>query len=804
MFDSWPRRLLSELPISTSQGKSFTTSCFGGLSCVLAVILCLGFAFVGFCNELPMVSVPLGFEISGIDNKNSWVSANGIFAFGFLERDGDENDGFVVGVRYNLGETKVANIPIWTIGGGVRVSRNSTFRLDGDGRMILFENPNGAMVWSSNTSNAGVQKASLLDNGNLVLLDTGGKVLWQSFSSPTNTLLPSQSFHFPQNLRAPSTKSVSSYYSFVIHQSGELALMWENNVTYWRSHSYSSASVKEARFTGDGVLGLYNDAGKAVWSITSKDVGDPRVVLRHLRIDSDGNLRIYGWDDVLQIWRVGWQAVEDQCKVFASCGLYSLCQYNSTGPVCDCLYSFNWGTDAPSMDLGGSGSGCKKMVDLSNCRTRTSMLPIRQTVLYGLYPPEDVEMMLSEKACKEYCSNDTACFAVTAKNDGSGLCTIKRTSFISGYRSPSHPANSFLKVCLVPQAVAAQESESNGQGNAESVSMSSGRFMAQRGSQKKFIGAIVLIVLVTVLVILTLEFLLVLYIYHRKKVQTQARFPFGKDAQMNPHYSILIRLSFEEIKKLTENFSNQLGPSIFKGVLPNKALVIAKVLNNVVVSEKDFRAAISTLGRMHHRNLVPLKGFCFEPKHKLILYDYMPKGSLDRWLFDAELDRNEENWQHRFNIALGVSRALSYLHSECQQCIAHGCLKLENILLDENLVPKLTDFGLQSLLQMDGASSSESLPEKDIYMLGKLLLQIVTCKRDTPGDNFQSIIEKLNQEPKFQAIEDWKGVETVVKIAFWCMQKHPFSRPSSGEVVKVLEGNLSVHSPPLGHENQMD
>ena len=792
-------QLCSETPIRHFGGKSF----------VLAVILLLGFAFSGSCDVVPMVSVPLGFEISGFDSSRIWVSHNGVFAFGFLEgcEKVDGVDGFVVGIGYNLG-TRAANKPVWTIGGGLRVSENSTLRLSMDGRLVLVENPNGLVVWSSNTSGLGVQKASLLDNGNLVLLGNADKVLWESFNSPTSTLLPGQSLHFPQTLRAPSTKTISSYYSFVIRGSGELALVWENNVTYWRSHAQLSSSVivKEARFDSNGVLGLFDSANRTVWSKSSKDFEDPSLVWRHLRIDSDGNLRIYSWDNAIRAWRVGWQAVEDQCNVFGSCGLYSLCGYNSTGPVCDCLYedSLNLGTGSYGMDSGSFG--CKKMVDLGNCKMNTSMMVLKRTVLYGLYPPQDVDIMLSEEACREYCSNDTTCIAVTSKNDGSGLCTIKRTSFISGYRNPSVPATSFLKVCLVPQAVLAHGA--NPHGNSGQIQMLSKRYFAYGANSKKFVEAIALIVLVTLVGFLTMEMFVFWFIHRRRKIEAQTRIPFGKDAQMNSHYSVLIRLSFEEIKELTANFATQLGPSVFKGVLPNKTPVVAKVLNNVVASEKDFRVAVSTLGGTHHRNLVSLKGFCFEPEHKFLLYEYIPNGSLDELLFSTKWNQNEVDWQQRLDIALGVARALAYLHTECQTCIAHGNMKLENVLLDEKLVPKLMDFGLQSLLQEEPASSSESPSERDIYMFGVMLLQTLTCQRDVHGDNLHHLIDKMNQEQKLKGSEEWEGVERVVRIALWCMQNQPFLRPSIGEVVKVLEGTLSVDKPPSAfpfrRESRMD
>ncbi|KAF8395999.1 hypothetical protein HHK36_017610 [Tetracentron sinense] len=804
MYGIWRNQLKSRIPIKRFEGKLCESYCFGGFGSVLAVILVSGFVICGVCEDFPMVSVPLGFEISGYERSRSWVSENGVFAFGFLDDYLKDDGGFVVGVRYNLG-SKSANVPVWTLGGGVRVSENSTFRLSMDGRLVLFDNTNGLVVWSSNTTSLGIQTVSLLNNGNLVLMGIGNKLLWESFNNPTNTLLPGQSLHFPQGLRAPSTSSISSYYNLLIRRSGDLALVWENNVTYWSSHLASSVVVKEARFESNGVIGLFDATGNTVWFKSSKDFKDPSVVLRHFRVDSDGNLRIYSWDNVLHAWKVGWQAVENQCDVFGSCGLYSICGYNSTGPICECLFQDSLNSEAglPGMDSGTYG--CKKMVDLGNCKMGTSMSVLKQTVLYGLYPPHDVDIMFSEEACKEYCSKDTSCLAVTAKNDGSGLCTIKKTSFVSGYRSPSVPATSFLKVCLVPQAVSTRSANSHS--NASPIPLSSERSISHTNSSKNFVVAVAAIVLVTVSIFVTMEMLVFWLIYQRRHIKAQRRIPFGKDAQMNSHYSALIRLSFEEVKELTTDFMDQLGPTVFKGVLPNRTPVVAKVLDTVVASERDFRMAVSTLGGTHHRNLVPLKGFCFESKHKLLLYEYIPNGSLDNWLFNMKQDSNGVNWQQRIDIALGVARALAYLHTECQQCIAHGNLKLENVLLDEKLVPKVTDFGLQSLLGMVTVSSSESLPERDIYMFGEMLLQIVMCKRDIPGGNLYHLVNKMYQEGKSEGSEEWE-VERALRIALWCMQDQPFLRPSIGEVVKVLEGTLSVDKPPSSSafrkEKQMD
>lgn len=775
MCVSWLSEQLSGQSANFFRGKSLKKCCLPLL--LLLCFLCLPEVVIS-ADSTTMASVNLGFELNAMDRDKNWVSENGVFAFDFLEIDDDDvDDIYVVGIRYNNLGNRGANIPVWTVGGGIKVNLNTTFRLDLDGRLILMNNSSRIINWSSNTSTLGVQKATLLNNGNLVLLNSKDEVMWQSFNSPTTTLLPNQSLHYPQNLRAPPTM-VSSYYILAVSEGGELELVWEHNVTYWRSHF----SSKEARFDSSGVLGLYDDHDQVVWSVSPKDYGDSSVTLRHLRIDQDGNLRIYSWDNVSRIWKTVWQAVEDQCNVFASCGLYSVCGYNSSGPVCDCLYS-----DSLIDGSDSGGPGCKKMTDLGNCRMHTSMLVMKQTVLYGLYPSNDVEMLLSEVACKGFCSNDTSCIAATSMNDGSGRCTIKRTTFISGYKTSYIHAVSFLKVCSVPQAAAA-----NRHVNADSISSPGGRV-----STNKLIGAIALIVILTLLVIVSVQILGFWFLYHRRKIKVRTRIPFGKDAQMNPHYSILIRLSFEEIKELTNNFGNQLGASVFKGVLPNKTPIVAKVLKDVVVSEKEFRVTVSTLSGTHHRNLVSVKGFCFEQGNKCLLYEYVQNGSLDKWLFNPKRDHNNEQiWQQKLDIALGVARAIAYLHSECQKCITHGNLKLENVLLDENLAPKVTDFGLEDLITKNAASSSESPSERDIYMLGQMLLQIVTCKRDILGEDMQKVLDEVNQEHKFVGDDNLEAVERIVRISFWCMQSQPFLRPSIGEVVKVLEGTLSVDRPP--------
>ncbi|KAF5819942.1 putative bulb-type lectin domain-containing protein [Helianthus annuus] len=207
--------------------KKIRASC----SVLALLILFLSCSDYVFCDQDFVDSAPLGYEISGFSYDHhkvkNLVSKNGIFKLGFLEK---ENGEFVVVVRYNLGP-KAVNLPVWSVGGGVRVSVNSTVKLTMDGRLILFENRTGSIIWTTDTSGLGVETVSLLNNGNLVLMGSQSRVMWQSFDRPTNALLAGQTLSYPRILRPPATRSVTSYYKLVVNPEG-IALMWENNVTY--------------------------------------------------------------------------------------------------------------------------------------------------------------------------------------------------------------------------------------------------------------------------------------------------------------------------------------------------------------------------------------------------------------------------------------------------------------------------------------------------------------------------------------------------------------------------------------------
>ncbi|PQQ12735.1 G-type lectin S-receptor-like serine/threonine-protein kinase SD3-1 [Prunus yedoensis var. nudiflora] len=201
-------------------------------------------------------------------------------------------------------------------------------------------------------------------------------------------------------------------------------------------------------------------------------------------------------------------------------------------------------------------------------------------------------------------------------------------------------------------------------------------------------------------------------------------------AYTSPNSNGLIVLSFSEIEELTENFKHQIGPKVFKGVLPNKKPVAIKDLN-ITIKERKYRSAVSKIGSIHHKNLVKLQGYCCELDHRFVVYEYAKNGSVEKYIEDLKLCK-KLTWGKRFDICLSVARAICYLHTSCREFMRHGNLKCENVVLEENLEAKVTEFGLGKVVSEASCSSAE----RDVEDFGKMVLLLVSGCRGV-GDLFE-------------------------------------------------------------------
>ncbi|URE23527.1 receptor-like protein kinase [Musa troglodytarum] len=186
-------------------------------------------------------------------------------------------------------------------------------------------------------------------------------------------------------------------------------------------------------------------------------------------------------------------------------------------------------------------------------------------------------------------------------------------------------------------------------------------------------------------------------------------------------------------------------------------------------TEKEFMNEVISIGQTHHKNLVRLVGFCCQGADRLLVYEFMSNGSLMA-LLSGEV---RPSWDQRVQIALGIARGLLYLHEECISQIIHCDIKPQNVLLDDNLVPRIADFGLAKLLKTD-----QTRTKTDI--------------RGTKG----YVAPEWFKNAGVTAKVDVYRVDRFVRVALWCIQEEPSMRPTMHKVAQMLDGTVAVPIPP--------
>ncbi|PRQ40316.1 putative glycerophosphodiester phosphodiesterase, protein kinase RLK-Pelle-LRK10L-2 family [Rosa chinensis] len=297
------------------------------------------------------------------------------------------------------------------------------------------------------------------------------------------------------------------------------------------------------------------------------------------------------------------------------------------------------------------------------------------------------------------------------------------------------------------------------------------------------------------------------------------------------------RYSYLDVKKMTNSFEEKLGQGgyggVYKGKLNNGFLVAVKILNRSKGNGEEFMNEVAAISRTSHVNIVSLLGFCFEGSERALIYEFMPNGSLEKFIFDANNPRKDHHlgWEALDRIALGIARGLEYLHRGCNTRILHFDIKPHNILLNEDFAPKISDFGLakicngkESIVSMMGARGTAGYiaPEvfcrnfggishkSDVYSYGMMLSEMVGGRRkigveveDTSEIYFPQWIYKrleLDQELGLQRImneEDKGRARKMIIVSLWCIQTDPSSRPAMKQVIEMLEGSIgSLQIPP--------
>ncbi|CAJ1960709.1 unnamed protein product [Sphenostylis stenocarpa] len=349
-------------------------------------------------------------------------------------------------------------------------------------------------------------------------------------------------------------------------------------------------------------------------------------------------------------------------------------------------------------------------------------------------------------------------------------------------------------------------------------------FLQQGGSSKK--GAIIGGVVGGVGLVVILLALYVLFKRYKKPKEVRRGNILGATELKGP-----VSYRYKDLKTATENFSdeNKLGEggfgNVYKGTLKNGKIVAVKklFLGQSGKMDEQFESEVKLISNVHHKNLVRLLGCCSKGQERILVYEYMANKSLDRFLFGEQ--KGSLNWNQRYVIILGTAKGLAYLHEDFHVCIIHRDIKTSNILLDDEMQPRIADFGLARLLPEDqshlstrfagtlGYTAPEyaihgQLSEKaDAYSFGVVVLEIISgqknseLREDANGEFLLRRAWRLYEEdlhlelldktlnPEEYEVEE---VKKIIEIALLCTQASAGARPTMSEIVALLKSKNSI------------
>ncbi|XP_043702090.1 calcium/calmodulin-regulated receptor-like kinase 2 [Telopea speciosissima] len=288
----------------------------------------------------------------------------------------------------------------------------------------------------------------------------------------------------------------------------------------------------------------------------------------------------------------------------------------------------------------------------------------------------------------------------------------------------------------------------------------------------------------------------------------------------------ILRFAYKDIQKATQNFTTILGQGsfgpVYKATMPTGGVAAVKVLAaDSKQGEKEFQTEVLLLGRLHHRNLVNLVGYCVDKGQHMLLYEFMSNGSLENLLYSE--GEQVLSWDERLQIALDISHGIEYLHDGAVPPVIHRDLKSANILLDQSMRAKVADFGLSKEEAFDGRnsglkgtygyidpeyiSSNKFTKKSDLYSLGIILFELITAIH--PHQNLMEYVNLAEMSPDgVDEILDKKlvgkcnpeEVRLLASIGHRCLHKTPRRRPSIGDVSQAI---LKIKKRRLSKEDTM-
>ncbi|XP_062082966.1 G-type lectin S-receptor-like serine/threonine-protein kinase At4g27290 isoform X1 [Humulus lupulus] len=758
------------------------------------------------------------------------VSTEGLFELGFFSPGSSKNH--YLGIWYkNISVQTV----VWVANRCEPINDSSgSLTIDDTGNLVLY-GQNKMVVWSTNsTKQAREPLVQLLDNGNLVLRDEKDEntenYLWESFDYPTDMNLPGSKFGW--DLRRGLNRRLSAWKSWDDPCDGDLTYGIELDE---RHHTYPQLIIRKGsakfyrigswngiRFSGypevkrentifdygfvyndDEVYYVYDLKGKSV--ISKMVMNETSVITRGVLNQTKRVGEVLVWIESKKIWETNSSVPKDECDVYGICGANSVCVITNN-PVCQCLKSFKPKNQENWKERSWS-EGCVRNNPL-NCHDkekdgfiRFSNLKVPDTEYTWVNKSMDLE------ECRVKCLSNCSCMAYTnldIREKGSG-CVLWFGDLFDIREYQLGGQDIYIRM-LASEIVNHEKARTDRKVKVERA------------------------LIITAIIVGLVGGMFLVGFYIRRRIYSYETNESQNDDLELPLFDL------HTIDTATNYFSenNKLGEGgfgpVYKGTLEGGQEIAVKRLSMSSGQGVDeFKNEIKLIAKLQHRNLVKIFGYCIDREMKLLIYEYMSNKSLDYFIFD-ERKHNLLEWPTRFQIVCGIAKGLLYLHHDSRLRIIHRDLKASNILLDEDMNPKISDFGLARSFggeQIEGntnkivgtygylapeyASNGLFSTKSDVFSFGTLMLEIVSGKKSRglydedsilnltglawtlmkEGNAFMFIDKCLLRDPN----DNMEEALRCIHIGLLCVQQKPIDRPNMSSVILMLSGEKVLPQP---------
>ncbi|XP_057450959.1 G-type lectin S-receptor-like serine/threonine-protein kinase At4g27290 isoform X2 [Lotus japonicus] len=746
------------------------------------------------------------------------VSADGSFEFGFFSPGSSANR--FLGIWYKAIPVKTV---VWVANRSNPVKDNSSMlHINSEGNPVLVNN-NGTLIWSAESRKKALNPiVQLLNSGNLVLRDERDEdpqnYLWQSFDYPCGTLLPGMKLGW--DLKTDLDRRVSAWKNWDDPSPGDFkwgislegvpqVMMWKGSQEYYRGGIWNGLGFSGAPELKNNPLFEFEfvsnkDEVYYTYSLRNKSMIS-RVVLNQ----TSYTRQRYIWIQEAKTWRIYASVPRDNCDFYNLCGPYGNCIIGDS-PVCQCLTGFmprsqkNW----DNMDWT---EGCL-LTQQWSCKDKSQNGFLKFS---GVKYPDTSHSWVNERMntneCRGKCLENCSCKAYAnsdVRNGGSG-CLLWFGDLRDIRQFSGGVQDLYIRTKISELGV-------------------------KREHNIKVV-AIITIAAAVFMVILGLLYYVCKRMKKSRVDETEDTLRVQNNEESENEDLQLPFFDLAVIAKATDGFSinNKLGEGgfgvVYRGTLADgQEIAVKRLSQSSGQGFNEFKNEVILIAKLQHRNLVKLLGCCIQGEEKMLIYEYMPNKSLDFFIFD-HAKGEVLDWPKRFNIICGISRGLVYLHQDSRLRIIHRDLKASNVLLDSELNPKISDFGLARTFggnQTEGntrrvvGTYGYMAPEyaihglfsvkSDVFSFGVILLEIVTGKKNRGFSHSSNSIDLIGHAWRFwkenkpldlidprmeKYLSDLSEALRCIHISLLCVQQHPEDRPNMSTVVVMLSSESALPQP---------